>query len=344
MAQENLTGRAAQPSLVHKFAAKFGIESEKLLATLKATAFKQRDNDEPISNEQMAALLIVADQYGLNPFTKEIFAFSDKRAGIIPVVSVDGWARIINENPAFDGVEFRQAEAMTEPVGGRPCPDWIECVIYRKDRSHPIVVREYLDECYRKPFGGTSKTGKEYTVDGPWQTHTKRFLRHKSLIQCARIAFGFAGIYDEDEAHRIIEGAATRVPEAPAIPESPPAQTGTDKLKSIARAAPTMKVPPVVRPEREREPVTAPVMQHERAREPVTAADAPPAAATPAADKETGEIAVTFAHLMGSVNRARTADDLTVALDMIRYLPADQRDEVRREINIKLKKINEDGG
>jgi hypothetical protein len=28
-------------------------------------------------------------------------------------------------------------------------------------------------------------------------------LRHKALIQCARLAFGFAGIYDEDEATRI---------------------------------------------------------------------------------------------------------------------------------------------
>jgi hypothetical protein len=33
----------------------------------------------------------------------------------------------------------------------------------------------------------------------------KRMHRHKSLIQGARVAFGFAGIYDEDEAHRIIE-------------------------------------------------------------------------------------------------------------------------------------------
>ena len=41
------------------------------------------------------ALLIVADQYGLNPFTREIFAFDDKRAGIVPVVSVDGWSRIL---------------------------------------------------------------------------------------------------------------------------------------------------------------------------------------------------------------------------------------------------------
>ncbi len=36
----------------------------------------------------MAALMIVADQYGLNPFTREIFAFPDKQNGIVPVVGV----------------------------------------------------------------------------------------------------------------------------------------------------------------------------------------------------------------------------------------------------------------
>jgi hypothetical protein len=30
-------------------------------------------------------------------------------------------------------------------------------------------------------------------------------LRHKALIQCARLAFGYGGIYDQDEAERIIE-------------------------------------------------------------------------------------------------------------------------------------------
>jgi hypothetical protein len=36
-------------------------------------------------------------------------------------------------------------------------------------------------------------------------------LRHKTLIQCARLAFGFAGIFDQDEAERVIEGSATEV-------------------------------------------------------------------------------------------------------------------------------------
>ena len=186
-------------SLVTKFAERFGVDADKLLHTLKATCFKTK---EPATNEQMMALLVVADQYKLNPFTKEIFAFEDKHKGIVPVVSVDGWARIINEHPAYNGCEFRYSDKLVTMAGGKPCPEWCEVVMFRKDRDNAIVVREYLDETYQAPRNGYS---------GPWQSHTKRFLRHKTFIQGARIAFGFAGIYDEDEAHRVIEGEATRV-------------------------------------------------------------------------------------------------------------------------------------
>ena len=192
-------------SLVEKMAGRFSIEPSKFLDTLKATAFKQADGSAP-SNEQMAALLVVADQYGLNPFTREIYAFADKRAGIVPVVGVDGWSRIINDHPQSDGFEFRESEKIVTPEGGKACPEWMEVIIHRKDRAHPIIVREYIDEVYRPPF---KKDGRD--IPGPWQTHTKRLFRHKVLIQGARIAYGFSGIYDEDEAQRIIEGQAVRI-------------------------------------------------------------------------------------------------------------------------------------
>lgn len=217
--------QAERPSLIRKFAGKFSIDPAKLMDILKATAFKQRDGKEP-TDEQMAALLVVADQYGLNPFTKEIFAFPDKQSGIIPVVGVDGWSRIINEHPQADGIEFRQSDEMVQMPDAKPCPAWIECVIYRKDRKHETAVREYLDETYRPPFA--TQSGNK--ISGPWQTHTKRLLRHKSLIQAGRIVFGFAGIYDEDEAARIIEGQVVDVP-------AEPAKSGTAALRVSAEQA-----------------------------------------------------------------------------------------------------------
>lgn len=161
---------------VGTLATKFGLEVEarELVDVLKQTAFRGQ-----VSDAQMSALLIVANQYGLNPWTKEIYAFPDQNNGIVPVVGVDGWARIINEHPQFDGIEFEQNdEACT-------------CIMYRKDRTRPIRVTEYMAECKRETK--------------PWKSHPKRMLRHKALIQCARLAFGFVGIYDEDEAERITE-------------------------------------------------------------------------------------------------------------------------------------------
>jgi phage recombination protein Bet len=164
--------------LTNKLAVRLGMgDGLDLVETLKATAFKGQVNDA-----QMTALMVVANEYGLNPWTKEIYAFPDKNNGIVPVVGVDGWSRIINRAPEFDGIEFEQT------------PDACTCIIYRKDRSHPIKVTEYMDECRRSNMG-------------PWASHPRRMLRHKAMIQCARIAFGYGGIYDQDEAERIVENS-----------------------------------------------------------------------------------------------------------------------------------------
>lgn len=191
-------------SLVIKFAGKYNIDPDKLLTTLKNTAFNL-GKDKEITNEQMSALLIVSDQYGLNPFTREIFAFPDKNGGVVPMVGLDGWARIINQHAQFDGMEFKDVGSVEErEEDAKPCPEGIECIIYRKDRAHPSKVTEWFAECYQPPKG-------QYKTAGHWQSHTRRALRHKAMIQCARLAFGFVGIYDEDEGHRIIDAEVVEI-------------------------------------------------------------------------------------------------------------------------------------
>lgn len=183
---------SALVALTNKLAARLDMgDGTGLIDVLKATAFKGQ-----VSDAQMTALMVVANQYGLNPWTKEIYAFPDKNNGIVPVVGVDGWARIINEHGQFDGMEFDQDDVSCT------------CRIYRKDRSRAIQITEYMAECKRD-------------AQGPWKSHPRRMLRHKAMIQCARIAFGYGGIYDQDEAERIvegvtIEGSATVVPHVPA--------------------------------------------------------------------------------------------------------------------------------
>ena len=205
----------ALATLSGKLAQRFGMaEDAELITTLKQTAFKSR---EPASDAQLTALLVIANEYGLNPFTKEIYAYPDQHKGIVPVVGVDGWIRIVNEHPQFDGIEF---DATPEAVTAR---------IYRKDRSRPTIVTEYLDECRRNT--------------DPWKNMPRRMLRHKALMQCARVAFGFA-LHDDDEARdivgtvndaqtgEVIEGAR-RGPAAPAQRPELPAYPQADFDKNL---------------------------------------------------------------------------------------------------------------
>lgn len=235
---------SAATSLTVRIAQRYGIDADKMLSTLKATAFRQRADHKTgivreATNEEMLALLTIADRYNLDPFTRELFAFLDPKSGaIVPVVSVDGWIRIINDRPELRSISFVYSEG-TRKHKGKTVHNWIDCAIARSDRDSPIVIREYFDEVVR-----------DVTFATPWDSHPNRMHRHKTLIQAARVAFGFGGIYDEDEAHRILDGVATTVPEqAPALASinaavKPPATPAIEHRP--AEVVPPLVVPSVV--------------------------------------------------------------------------------------------------
>jgi hypothetical protein len=54
----------------------------------------------------------------------------------------------------------------------------MECSIYRNDRILPIVVKEYFDEVK--------------TEHVSWENMPRRMLRHRTIQQCARLAFGIS--------------------------------------------------------------------------------------------------------------------------------------------------------
>ena len=180
-------------------AAKVNVDPAKLHQTLKATVFKGA------SDEELLALVVVANTYGLNPLLKELYAFPAKGGGIVPVVSIDGWVSMVNNHPAMDGMEFEEHRADDGKLLA------ITCRIWRKDRSKPISVTEHLSECRRNTE--------------PWKMEN-RMLRHKALMQCARYAFGFSGITDEDEA-KDIAGMRNVTPE----PETPKTNPFAKKTK-----------------------------------------------------------------------------------------------------------------
>jgi phage recombination protein Bet len=188
----------ARPSLIATMAAKFNMDPKAFEQTVRATVMPSQH-----TNEQFAALMMVAKEYDLNPLTKEIYAFPAKGGGIVPVVSIDGWLNLVNSHPACDGfdIEFHDDDK------GQPIS--CTCRMYRKDRSRPVTVTEYLSECIRNT--------------DPWKMK-HRMLRHKAVIQAARYAFGFSGIYDEDEGAKIAEMRDVTPPAPPKPPVPPSAQ------------------------------------------------------------------------------------------------------------------------
>ena len=81
-------------------AERYGMLPQALYNTLKATVFSAARNDA-----EFDALCLIAKQYGLNPITKEIYAFPSKGGGVVPLVGVDGYVSMLNRQPDFDGLE-----------------------------------------------------------------------------------------------------------------------------------------------------------------------------------------------------------------------------------------------
>ena len=185
----------AKRSVVMTIAARYGMEPAAFEATVRGTC-----GLAGATREEFAAFVLVANEYRLNPLTREIYAFPKKGGGIQPIVSVDGWLNLANSHPQFDGleVEFEHDDA------GKLVSATAR--VHRKDRSHPIVVTEYLAECVRST--------------DPWKM-AHRMLRHKAAIQGIRYAFGFSGILEPDEAESIaVREPAT--PEPRAVQQLPP--------------------------------------------------------------------------------------------------------------------------
>jgi len=194
-------------SLLATFAHRYGLEANNMMRTLRATVLRPASNGTDPSNEQVAAFMIVANQHSLNPFTKEVHGFVDKRGGIVPIVGVDGCAKLAHLHPQFDGMSFEQDD------------EKCTCTIFRKDRAHPIVVTEYLTEC---------KQGSP-----AWQSHPKRMLRHRAMVQAMRLAFSFAGVYDPDEGEQVLaaQDAIDVTPGNEVIPAGK--KVGPKKLREI---------------------------------------------------------------------------------------------------------------
>lgn len=160
------------------------------------------------TNAELAIVSGVAAKYQLNPLVKEMAAFVS--GGKLQVmVMIDGWYKMVNRQPEFDGVEFEDKFDGDKIVA-------VTCKMYLRNRSRPVSVTEYFEEC-NDPKSSV------------WKKWPARMLRHKAYIQAARMAFGISEVIDDDEAQRTQSNEPT---ERDITPENTPQKPVID-IKAV---------------------------------------------------------------------------------------------------------------
>lgn len=205
LAASPATDKPAKKSILLAMAERFGMEPEAFEATVRATCFPA---NPPATREEFAAGMQIAHKLELNPLTKEVHFARLKGGGVQAIIGVDGWYTMANKHPNYDGCDFK----LIRDDKGKVTE--IECTIYRKDRTRPTIISELMVECQR----GTE----------PWKLTPTRMLRHRAFGQCARLAFAFAGVMDEDEYGRWqdLKDVTPKAPllDVPDIPDEPETQ------------------------------------------------------------------------------------------------------------------------
>jgi len=142
-------------------ATKLGIDESELKAWV--------DLQIEVPAKTILTLLRSMQSLHLDPLCEEI-GFTQYDDGQWQVfITIEGCSKLLNQHPQFNGLVFNQADTLIDGV-----PEWIECAIYRKDRTVPTTVREYLTE-----VKGENQI---------WRKMPRRMLRHRALQQCVRLA------------------------------------------------------------------------------------------------------------------------------------------------------------
>ncbi|CAM0108597.1 hypothetical protein MYOV065v1_p0003 [Vibrio phage PS15B.2] len=173
-----------------KLADSVGVSTQEMTNVVKGMIIASKGQHGAVATD--AELTIVAgicSQHGLNPLTKEAHAFvSGGKLNV--VIGIDGYIKVMNRHPDFDGVEFEDHFDGKELVS-------VTTKIHVKGRKFPTCATEYMDECFQPKSDA-------------WRKYKKRMLRNKSLAQCVRIAFGITEVIDSDEAERIKDSEPTQ--------------------------------------------------------------------------------------------------------------------------------------
>jgi phage recombination protein Bet len=164
--------------------------NEEQVALVKRTVAKDATNDE------LKMFMHLSGKYNLDPFAKEIWFL---KMGGTPTITTsrDGYLKIANEHPAFDGLASDVVYAKdsfsktpegvnhTYGVGERGAILGAYALIFRKDRKFPIYVFAPMKD-YQKP-------------SNIWKTYPHAMILKVAEAMALKRAFSLSGLVTVEE-------------------------------------------------------------------------------------------------------------------------------------------------
>lgn len=176
-------------------------ETGSLVRITKDDVVKYISTDESVTEKEVFMFLNMCKYLRLNPFLREIYLVKYRGAPATFVISYQTLLRRVSQDPNFDGYEVKMVGTIPDMTG--------TAIVYRKDRSKPVVVSVKYSEAVKKILNGAGKI----VPTKMWQEMPEWMLRKVALARALREAFPNAignGVVSDAE---VIDGAGSPAPE-----------------------------------------------------------------------------------------------------------------------------------
>jgi phage recombination protein Bet len=136
------------------------------------------------SEPEFKMLMYIANKYGLDPLTKQIWAIkrNDRDPALI-FAGRDGFLAIAHRSGQFDGMQSGVTYEVNKEGKKIPISAW--CKVWRRDMSHAFETEVPFDE-YNTGFS-------------VWKSHPSAMILKVAESVCLRKAFSIDGIYSPEE-------------------------------------------------------------------------------------------------------------------------------------------------
>lgn len=136
------------------------------------------------SEPEFKMLMYIANKYGLDPLTKQIWAIkrNDRDPALI-FAGRDGFLAIAHRSGQFDGMQSGVTYEVNKEGKKVPISAW--CKVWRRDMTHAFETEVPFDE-YNTGFS-------------VWKSHPSAMILKVAESVCLRKAFSIDGIYSPEE-------------------------------------------------------------------------------------------------------------------------------------------------